>query len=303
MSDKETFKEELKTRTTEIDQLIETYLPEEAGHQKTIFEAMNYSMRAGGKRLRPMLMQEVCRLFTGSVLDCVIPFMAAVEMIHTSSLVHDDLPCMDDDMMRRGKASTWAEFGEDIGVLAGDALMMYAFETAATAFETSVDPDELSRIGKAVGILARKTGVFGMIGGQTVDVELAGGPIPKDKLDFIYRLKTGALIEASMLIGAVLGGAADEDCKIVETLAEKIGMAFQIRDDILDVTGSEEVIGKPVNSDEKNKKTTYVTLEGLDKAKQDVERISQEAIEELNKLPGNNEFLEQLIHLLMNRQK
>lgn len=303
MSDKETFKLELKTRTTEIEQLIETYLPKESGNQTTILEAMNYSMRAGGKRLRPMLMQEVCRLFTGSLLDCVIPFMAAVEMIHTSSLVHDDLPCMDDDMMRRGKASTWAEYGEDIGVLAGDALMMYAFETAATAFETSIDPDELSRIGKAVGILARKTGVYGMIGGQTVDVELAGGPIPKDKLDFIYRLKTGALIEASMLIGAVLGGAADEDCKIVESLASKIGMAFQIQDDILDVTGSEDEIGKPVNSDQKNKKTTYVTLEGLEKARKDVEQISAEAIEELNKLPGNNDFLEQLIHLLIDRQK
>ncbi|MCH1950601.1 polyprenyl synthetase family protein [Enterocloster sp. OA13] len=303
MNDKETFKQELKTRTAEIEQLIKTYLPEESGHQKTILEAMNYSMMAGGKRLRPMLMQEMCRLFTGCLLESVIPFMAAVEMIHTSSLVHDDLPCMDDDMMRRGKPSTWAEFGEDIGVLTGDALMMYAFETAASAFETSIDPDELSRIGKAVGILARKTGVYGMIGGQTVDVELAGGPIPKDKLDFIYRLKTGALIEASMLIGAVLGGAADEDCKIVESLARKIGMAFQIQDDILDVTGSEEVIGKPVNSDEKNKKTTYVTLEGLDKAKKDVELISAEAIEELNKLPGNNEFLEQLIHVLINRQK
>lgn len=303
MNDKETFKQELKTRTAEIEQLIKTYLPEESGHQKTILEAMNYSMMAGGKRLRPMLMQEMCRLFTGCLLESVIPFMAAVEMIHTSSLVHDDLPCMDDDMMRRGKPSTWAEFGEDIGVLTGDALMMYAFETAASAFETSIDPDELSRIGKAVGILARKTGVYGMIGGQTVDVELAGGPIPKDKLDFIYRLKTGALIEASMLIGAVLGGAADEDCKIVESLARKIGMAFQIQDDILDVTGREEVIGKPVNSDEKNKKTTYVTLEGLDKAKKDVEQISAEAIEELNKLPGNNEFLEQLIHVLINRQK
>ena len=303
MNDKETFKQELKTRTAEIEQLIGTYLPEETGHQKTILEAMNYSMTAGGKRLRPMLMQEMCRLFTGCLLESVIPFMAAVEMIHTSSLVHDDLPCMDDDMMRRGKPSTWAEFGEDIGVLTGDALMMYAFETAASAFETSIDPDELSRIGRAMGILARKTGVHGMIGGQTVDVELAGGPIPKDKLDFIYRLKTGALIEASMLIGAVLGGAAEEDCKIVESLALKIGMAFQIQDDILDVTGSQEVIGKPVNSDEKNKKTTYVTLEGLDKAKKDVEQISAEAIEELGKLPGNNEFLEQLIHMLINRQK
>lgn len=303
MNDKETFKQELKTRTAEIEQLIGTYLPEETGHQKTILEAMNYSMTAGGKRLRPMLMQEMCRLFTGCLLESVIPFMAAVEMIHTSSLVHDDLPCMDDDMMRRGKPSTWAEFGEDIGVLTGDALMMYAFETAASAFETSIDPDELSRIGRAMGILARKTGVHGMIGGQTMDVELAGGPIPKDKLDFIYRLKTGALIEASMLIGAVLGGAAEEDCKIVESLALKIGMAFQIQDDILDVTGSQEVIGKPVNSDEKNKKTTYVTLEGLDKAKKDVEQISAEAIEELGKLPGNNEFLEQLIHVLINRQK
>ena len=303
MNDKETFKQELKTRTAEIEQLIGTYLPEETGHQKTILEAMNYSMIAGGKRLRPMLMQEMCRLFTGCLLESVIPFMAAVEMIHTSSLVHDDLPCMDDDTMRRGKPSTWAEFGEDIGVLTGDALMMYAFETAASAFETSIDPDELSRIGRAMGILARKTGVHGMIGGQTVDVELAGGPIPKDKLDFIYRLKTGALIEASMLIGAVLGGAAEEDCKIVESLALKIGMAFQIQDDILDVAGSQEVIGKPVNSDEKNKKTTYVTLEGLDKAKKDVEQISAEAIEELGKLPGNNEFLEQLIHVLINRQK
>ena len=302
MSDKETFKQELKKRTAEIETLIETYLPEETGHQKTILEAMNYSVRAGGKRLRPMLMQEMCRLFTGSILDSVVPFMAAVEMIHTSSLVHDDLPCMDDDMMRRGKASTWAEFGEDIGVLAGDALMMYAFETASAAFGASADPDELSRVGRAIGILARKTGVYGMIGGQTVDVELAGGSVPADKLDFIYRLKTGALIEASMLIGAVLGGAAEEDCKIVESLALKIGMAFQIQDDILDVTGSEEVIGKPVNSDEKNKKTTYVSLEGLDKAKKDVEEISAEAIEELNKLPGNNEFLEQLICLLMHRQ-
>lgn len=303
MSDQETFNEELKNRTAELEALIGDCLPEEAGHQKTIMEAMNYSMKAGGKRLRPLLMQEVCRLFSGSVMKSVIPFMAAVEMIHTSSLVHDDLPCMDDDMMRRGKASTWAEYGEDIGVLTGDGLMMYAFETASRAFEDVSDADELSRIGRAIGILANKTGIYGMIGGQTVDVELAGGPIPGDKLDFIYRLKTGALIEASMLIGAVLGGAAQEDCKIVESLAAKIGMAFQIQDDILDVTGAQEMTGKLSGSDEKNKKTTYVTLEGLEKAGQDVERISGEAIEEMNKLPGNNEFLEQLILLLVHREK
>ena len=303
MSDMEQFKAEMERRTKEIEQIIEPYLPEETGHQKTVLEAMNYSMKAGGKRLRPMLMQEVCRLFTGDVLDCVIPFMAAVEMIHTSSLVHDDLPCMDDDRLRRGKPSTWAEYGEDIGVLTGDALMMYAFETAARAVETSIDPDEISAIGRAIGILAHKTGAFGMIGGQTVDVELAGSDIPRDKLDFIYRLKTGALLEASMLIGAVLGGAAEEDCKIVERLASHIGMAFQIQDDILDVTGSEEELGKPAGSDARNGKTTYVTLEGLEKAKKDVEQLSAQAIEDLEQLPGNNEFLENLIRMLMDRKK
>lgn len=303
MSERETFGKELRERTQEIEKLLSSCLPEEKGFQKTIFEAMNYSVQAGGKRLRPMLVQEMCRLFTGETLDIVLPFMAAVEMIHTSSLVHDDLPCMDDDMMRRGKASTWAEFGEDIGVLTGDALMMYAFETASEAFERAQDEEELRRVGQAVKILARKTGVHGMIGGQTVDVELAGGPIPKEKLDFIYRLKTGALLEAAMLIGAVLGGAADEDCKIVEALAGKIGMAFQIQDDVLDVQGNETVTGKPSGSDDRNKKTTYVTLEGLDKARRDVERISEEAIGELNKLPGSNEFLEQLIRSLVNRQR
>lgn len=303
MSDMEQFKAEMERRTKEIEQIIEPYLPEETGHQKTVLEAMNYSMKAGGKRLRPMLMQEVCRLFTGDVLDCVIPFMAAVEMIHTSSLVHDDLPCMDDDRLRRGKPSTWAEYGEDIGVLTGDALMMYAFETAARAFETSIDPDEISAIGRSIGILAHKTGAFGMIGGQTVDVELAGSDIPRDKLDFIYRLKTGALLEASMLIGAVLGGAAEEDCKTVERLASHIGMAFQIQDDILDVTGSEAELGKPAGSDARNGKTTYVTLEGLEKAKKDVEQLSAQAIEDLEQLPGNNEFLENLIRMLMDRKK
>ena len=301
-SDRETFKKELDERTKEVNALIEGYLPEEAGAQKTIFEAMNYSMRAGGKRLRPLFMQEMCRLFTGEVLDTVKPFMAAVEMIHTSSLVHDDLPCMDDDMMRRGKASTWAEYGEDIGVLTGDALMIYAMETASKAFAAAQDGEELARVGQAMEILARKTGPFGMIGGQTVDVELAGGPIPKDKLDFIYRLKTGALIEASMLIGAVLGGAADQDCRIVESLASKLGMAFQIQDDILDVEGSEASMGKPAGSDEKNQKTTYVTLEGMDKAKKEVERLSREAAEDLDKL-GSNEFLEGLIRFLVNREK
>ena len=303
MIDNTAFKKELEERVKEINAGIAGYLPEEKGCQKTIFEAMNYSMNAGGKRLRPLLMQEVCRLFTGEVSEIVKPFMAAIEMIHTSSLVHDDLPCMDDDMIRRGKASTWAEYGEDIGVLAGDALMMYAFETASKAFDAAEDADALLRAGKAMGILAAKTGVYGMIGGQTVDVELAGGPVTKDKLDFIYRLKTGALLEASMMIGAILGGADEAAVKQAEQIASAVGLAFQIQDDILDVTSTSEMLGKPVLSDEKNQKTTYVTLVGLDTARQDVAEISARAAALLKELPGENAFLENLITMLVERKK
>ena len=303
MIDNTAFKKELEERVKEINAGIAGYLPEEKGCQKTIFEAMNYSMNAGGKRLRPLLMQEVCRLFTGEVSEIVKPFMAAIEMIHTSSLVHDDLPCMDDDMIRRGKASTWAEYGEDIGVLAGDALMMYAFETASKAFDAAEDADALLRAGKAMGILAAKTGVYGMIGGQTVDVELAGGPVPKDKLDFIYRLKTGALLEASMVIGAVMAGASEAECGTVERMAAAIGLAFQIQDDILDVTSTEEELGKPIHSDEKNHKTTYVTLMGIEKASQQVKKLSDEAVTLFEGLNKKNEFLFTLVNELVGRRK
>ena len=290
---------ELEKRTREAEEKIYRYLPRETGHQKTIFEAMNYSMKAGGKRLRPLLMQEVCRLFGGSLTE-IEPFMAAIEMIHTSSLIHDDLPCMDNDQYRRGKKSTWAAFGEDMGVLAGDALIVYAFETACQAFALS---EHTRRVGEAIRILAEKTGIYGMIGGQTVDVELTNQPVPREKLDFIYRLKTGALLEASMMIGAVLAGADEESVRLVEKAASEIGVAFQIQDDILDVTSSQEVLGKPVLSDEKNCKTTYVTLEGLDKAREDVAKISQAAIEDIKALPGENRFLEELVAMLVTREK
>lgn len=290
---------ELEMRIREVEEIIYRYLPEETGHQKTIFEAMNYSMKAGGKRLRPLLMQEVCRLFGGSLKETE-PFMAAIEMIHTSSLIHDDLPCMDNDQYRRGKKSTWAAYGEDMGVLAGDGLIVYAFETACRAFPISAHPE---RVGRAIEILAAKTGIYGMIGGQTVDVELTNQPIPEEKLDFIYRLKTGALLEASMMIGAVLAGADETSIKLTEKAASEIGVAFQIQDDILDVTSSQEVLGKPVLSDEKNCKTTYVTLKGLEQAKEDVARISQSAIEDIKALPGENRFLEELVAMLVTREK
>lgn len=293
------FNEMLETRTREVEAVVERYLPAADGYQKTVLDAMNYSVRAGGKRLRPMLMEETYRLFGGSQ-EVVEPFMAAIEMIHTSSLIHDDLPCMDNDELRRGLPTTWVKYGYDMAVLAGDSLLIYAVETAAKAFAMKEDP---AVVGRCIGILAQKTGIYGMIGGQTVDVELTNKPIPHEKLDFIYHLKTGALLEASMMIGALLGGADEEETRLVEQMAAAIGVAFQIQDDILDVTSSMEVLGKPVLSDEKNNKTTYVTLEGLEKAKKDVARISDDAVRILHELPGENEFLEALIHMLVSREK
>ena len=299
MSDNTVFKTELEERINKINEQIESYLPEEKGHQSTIFEAMNYSVRAGGKRLRPMLMEETYHLFGGTE-KAVEPFMAAMEMIHTSSLIHDDLPCMDNDELRRGLPTTWKKFGYDMAVLAGDALMIYAFETASRAFAMTRYPDRAAR---AIQVLAEKTGIYGMIGGQVVDVQLTGKPVPQEKLDFIYRLKTGALLEASMMIGAILGGASADEVKCVEEIASAVGLAFQIQDDILDVTSTSEALGKPVLSDEKNQKTTYVTLVGLEQAKKNVEEISARAVSLLKELPGNNAFLENLIAMLVERKK
>ena len=234
-----------------------------------------------------MLMQETYRLFGGSGPE-IEPFMAAIEMIHTSSLIHDDLPCMDNDELRRGLPTTWVKFGYDMAVLAGDALLIYAVETAAKAFAQT---EHMDRVGRSIGLLAEKTGIYGMIGGQVVDVELTNRPVPQEKLDFIYRLKTGALLEASMMIGAILGGADDKQLAAVEQMASAIGLAFQIQDDILDVTSTPEQLGKPVLSDEKNNKTTYVTLFGIEKARQDVEEISEKAVGLLHTLPGNNPCL------------
>ena len=293
------FNEMLETRTREVEAVVERYLPAADGYQKTVLDAMNYSVRAGGKRLRPMLMEETYRLFGGSG-TVVEPFMAAIEMIHTSSLIHDDLPCMDNDELRRGLPTTWVKCGYDMAVLAGDSLLIYAVETAAKAFALTEDA---AVVGRCIGILAQKTGIYGMIGGQTVDGELTNKPVPHEKLDFIYHLKTGALLESSMMIGALLAGADEEETRRVEQMAAAIGLAFQIQDDILDVTSSMEVLGKPVLSDEKNNKTTYVTLEGLEKAKQDVARISDDAVRILHELPGENEFLEALIHMLVSREK
>ena len=290
--------ERLRERTETAEAAVKKYLPPAEGFQKTVLDAMDYSVNAGGKRLRPVMMMESYRMFGGRGEE-IEPFMAAIEMIHTSSLIHDDLPCMDNDTLRRGKPTAWVKYGYDMAVLAGDGLMIYAFETAAKALALGADP---ARVARGMGIRAEETGIYGMIGGQTVDVELTDKPIPEDKLDFIYRLKTGALLEASFMIGAVLAGAGEEEVKTVEEIASLVGLAFQIQDDILDVTSSAEVLGKPVLSDEKNHKTTYVTLKGLEKAREDGKEISRRAVELLRSLGGDHAFLEELITMLTDRK-
>ena len=261
-------KEQLSKKIEKIEQTIDFYLPEEKGLQKTVLSAMNYSVKAGGKRLRPMLMAETYEMFGGADSSVIEPFMAAIEMIHTYSLIHDDLPALDNDDYRRGQKTCHIVYGEDMAILAGDALLNYAYEVATKAFDLA-EKDQIMNVVEAIKILASKPGIYGMIGGQVADVELEGTPLSMEQILFIHKNKTSALIEACMMIGAVLAGASKEDVLKMEECGEYIGLAFQIQDDILDLTGDEEEIGKPVGSDEKNHKTTYVTLKGLERSQRD----------------------------------
>ena len=298
------FKEELQKRTDLAEKVIRKYLPQESGFSKNMAEAVNYSMLAGGKRLRPVFMYETYRMLGGSK-ELVEPFMAAMEMVHTHSLIHDDLPALDNDQYRRGRKTTHVVYGESAAILAGDALLNYAYETAFTAFDMDCAWEESMqmRIAKALKILGRKTGSHGMLGGQGVDVENDGKPLSREMLDYIYENKTSALIECAMMIGAVLAGASKEETGKIEQAASRIGIAFQIQDDILDVTGSTKELGKAVGSDEKNHKTTYVTLEGIEKAGEKVRILTDEAIGLLQELPGEKEFLTELLISLCTRRK
>lgn len=293
---------EIAYKASDADRMIYRVLPAEKGYQKTVFQAMNYSVLAGGKRIRPILMLETYKLFGGSN-KAIESFVAAIEMIHTYSLVHDDLPAMDDDELRRGKLTTHAKFGEAMGVLAGDGLLNYAFEIALDTLDETKGADNRAVI-RSLKVLAKKAGIYGMIGGQVVDVEAEKQyGISKNRLDFIYELKTGALIEAAMMIGAILGGATDEEVEQIEDVAKKIGLAFQIQDDVLDVIGETETIGKSVGSDEKNQKATYVVFEGLEKAKQEVADLTDDAIAILQDLPYENPFLTELLRWMVLRDK
>lgn len=298
------FNEELMQKTKQTEDVLRRFLPKEEGYAKTVIEAMNYSVLAGGKRLRPMLMGETAALFGGAG-ECIEPFMAALEMIHNYSLVHDDLPAMDNDEYRRGRKTTHVVYGEGMAVLAGDGLLNYAFETASTAFESAENYEDYRKIGRAMQILAGRAGIYGMIGGQCADLkaEEPETQVSEEMLLYIHEHKTAALIQSAMMIGAVLAGASEEEIRSIEKCAYNIGIAFQIQDDILDVTGSQEVLGKPIGSDEKNHKLTYVSMHGLEESKEQVEELSKEAVTILTSFPQRNSFLEQLVEQLIYRDK
>ncbi len=295
-------------RVDKINEILTCYLPKEEGPYKSVLEAMNYSIMAGGKRIRPMLMLESFRLFKCRHYDILYPFMAAIEMIHTYSLVHDDLPALDNDDYRRGRKTTHVEFGEAMAILAGDGLLTLAFETAASAYDlvNETYKDELSiyrRIMRAYKVLSTKAGINGMIGGQVIDIEFVGKKVTKDRLDRMYLLKTGALIQASMMIGSILAGAKDDEIDIIEKIAGDVGLAFQIQDDILDVTSSDLVLGKSVYSDERNGKPTYVAIMDIEKAKEEVAYVTDRARKAYESLSYENEYLKEMIIQLMNRKK
>ena len=298
---------ELKDRARLAEEIIRKYLPDENGFGRTVTEAMNYSVLAGGKRLRPILMLETFCMYggqdSGTAIDAdsqsaILPFMAAIEFIHNYSLVHDDLPAMDNDLYRRGKKTTHAVYGAGMATLAGDGLLNLAFETALTAFEYCESKEDADRVARALRILADKAGINGMVGGQCADLEAdqeKRGARTMDELMYIHKHKTAAMIESALMIGAVLAGASDEDIDRAEEAGEKIGLAFQIRDDILDAR-------EEGGSDASNDKLTWVNVYGEEQSKNDVERLSAEATELIGATGDRNGFLYDLIDWMITRE-
>ena len=312
MADK-AFDNELLERAAHIEDVLKKFLPREDGYAKTVIEAMNYSLLAGGKRLRPVMMLEAYRLFSNGADENVVePFLAAIEMIHTYSLVHDDLPCMDNDEYRRGRKTTHAVYGAGMATLAGDGLLNYAYETAVkgalgSAQLSEYDGDNSNRFLSALEVKTKKAGIYGMVGGQCADIMAENADLSqeqmKDVLAYIDENKTGALIESSLMVGAILGGASKKQVDMMERAGSNVGIAFQIQDDILDIIGNQEILGKPVGSDEKNNKTTYVSLYGMEKAKEKVKQLSDEASDILKELGFSESFLDRLFDYLIYRNK
>lgn len=292
------FKQALKHRANQVELLLKEYMPKEEGYQKTIMEAMNYSLSAGGKRLRPILTMEACNIVGGNVED-VIPFAMAIEMIHTYSLIHDDLPALDNDDLRRGKDTNHIVFGEDMAILAGDALLNYAFEVMLS---NSIDKENPNKYLKAINEIAKTSGIYGMIGGQVVDIQSENKKISKESLDYIHNNKTAAIIVGCMRAGAIIGNATESQLENITKYAKNIGLSFQIVDDILDIIGDESKLGKKVGSDLDNHKSTYPSLIGLDESKAIAYELIQEAKNSINMIGNDAYFLNGLADYIIDRE-
>ena len=305
----------METLVNDCEAALLRYLPDPdnmpAGETPaaTIASAMRYSAMAGGKRLRPLLIARISDIYGGR-RELAEPFMAALEMIHTYSLVHDDLPAMDNDDYRRGRKTTHIVYGEGMAVLAGDSLLNFAYETAASAFDAAKTPAETSAIVRALRLLMRNAGIFGMVGGQCADLEAENRqqtadaePVTDALLEYIHSHKTACLINSGFVIGAILAGAPEEDIRRLDKIAYNVGIAFQIQDDILDVIGDSAELGKSTGSDEKDGKATYVTIHGLEQASRDVRSLSEDALREFDALSVKDDFLRNLIIDLISRRK
>lgn len=292
------FKEELKNRVVNIEDLLNEYMPKVEGYQKTIFDSMNYSLKAGGKRLRPILTLEACKLVGGNEKDAY-PFAVAIEMIHTYSLIHDDLPALDNDDLRRGRKTNHKVYGEAMAILAGDGLLNYAYEIM---LRESLSKGEPEKYLKAINEIAKASGIYGMIGGQVVDIESEGKSIDMEKLDFIHMNKTAAIIIGCMRAGAIIGGASEEELENVTKYAKNIGLSFQIVDDILDIVGDEAKLGKKVGSDIDNEKSTYPSLIGLEKSKETANKLIVEAKMSIDYINKDSEFLNNLADYIVDRE-
>lgn len=279
-----------------INEYLENYIA--PSYPKIIYEAVNYSLMSGGKRIRPKFVLASCEAVGGEIKDA-IPFACAIEMIHTYSLIHDDLPSIDNDDFRRGKKTNHIVYGEGMATLAGDALLNMAYEVMALECLENYSKSKLI----AMKEIATASGIKGMIAGQVADIIAENKVINNEELLYIHTHKTGSLIKSAMYVGAVLGGASHEVAIKIKSAGELIGLAFQIKDDLLDIQSSTEILGKPVKSDTKNKKATYVTLHGLEKSQQDFEEYTKKAIYLLNNANLKNEYLEQISLNLLNRIK
>ncbi len=304
MMDEKEFQAHLKEETARCEKVVEKWLPTPVAYERQVVEAANYSVRAGGKRLRPLILDETGRMYCGREA-LREPFMAAIEMIHTYSLIHDDLPAMDNDTLRRGKKTTWAVYGDGMAVIAGDGLLNFAYETALRAFDLCT-PGEAGFVQRAVRTLARNAGFYGMVGGQCADLEAEmrpAGEVSDELLQFIHLNKTAAMIRSAFQIGAILAEAPEDDVIALGKIADDVGLAFQIQDDILDVCGDAKTLGKSIGKDREEGKATYVTLHGLDGAKKKVAELTEDALHRMDQLSENSDFLRTLVESMMTRTR